>query len=87
MATQGQRIEANCKIVWGSYCDYDLEVDTDEYEHYWGWVRRDFGDSMGPLLLGTGPWRSEDATWDALDKMLGAEANAVVAKRQRQEKK
>ena len=35
MAAQGQRIEANCKIVWGSYCDYDLEVYTDDYEHYW----------------------------------------------------
>jgi hypothetical protein len=30
-SAQVQCIEANCKIIWGNYCEYDLDSETDDY--------------------------------------------------------
>ena len=56
--TQGQRIEANCKIIWGNDCEHDLDVETDDYVNYMCHVKKDFGDSFGPPLTMTPCCRS-----------------------------
>ena len=77
MAVQGQRITANCKIIWGNEYEYDLDVDTDDHIYYYCLVKKDYGDRLGPLLTMTGLCRSSDAAWTELDRMLGSWAMQV----------
>lgn len=46
---RGQRIEANCKIIWGDG-DYEIDIETDDWENWQCSVKRDYGDEFGP------PW-------------------------------
>ena len=68
--TQGQRIEANCKVIWGSDSEYELDVESDDTDTYQGFVRKDFGDSIGPPLTMTILCPSSKAAWTELDRML-----------------
>jgi hypothetical protein len=77
-STQGQRIEANCKIIWGKSYDYDLDIETDDYINYLCHVKKDFGESYGPLLMMTCLCRSSEAAWAELDRMLELCAEQVV---------
>lgn len=77
MAVQGRRITANCKIIWGNDCDYELDVETDDHIDYYCLVRKDYGDLFGPCLTMTGLCRSSDAAWNELDRMLGLWAMQV----------
>jgi hypothetical protein len=79
---RGQRIEANCKIIWGNDSEYDLEMETDDYVHYYCFVRKDFGSSFGPILTMTNVCNSSEAACTELDRMLELWANQVKAKRQ-----
>lgn len=69
-SARGQRIEENCKIIWGSDCEYDLDIETDDYEHYACLVKKDFGHSFGPPLTITSCCDSDEAAWEELDRML-----------------
>ena len=69
-SAQVQRIEANCKIIWGNDCVYDLSIETDDYVNYICYVKRFFGDSFGPPLTMTSLCRSREAAWAELDRML-----------------
>jgi hypothetical protein len=69
-STRGQRIEANCKIIWGNDCEYDLDMETDDYVNYMCHVKKDFGVSFGPPLMITSLCRSSEAAWAELDRML-----------------
>jgi len=74
---RGQRIKANCKIIWGNDCEYDLEIDTDDYLNYMCHVKRDLGDSYGPPLTMTSLCYSSEAAWAELDRMLELWAKQV----------
>ena len=76
-SAQGQRIEANCKIIWGNDCEYDLDIETDDYVNYMCHVKKDFGDSFGPPLTMTSLCRSSEAAWAELDRMLELWAKQV----------
>lgn len=76
-STQCQRIEANCKTIWGNDCEYDLDIETDDYVNYRCLVKKDFGDSFGPPLTITSLCRSSEAAWAELDKMLELWAKQV----------
>jgi hypothetical protein len=73
---QGKRIQANCKIIWGDD-DYNIDIETDDWTSYLGYVKKDFGFSFGPLLAMTGFCSSREETWDELDRMLGVWAGQV----------
>jgi hypothetical protein len=49
---QGKRIQANCKIIWGD-AHYEIEIETDDWTSYLGYVKKDLGFSFGPLLAMT----------------------------------
>lgn len=76
-SAEGQRIEANCKIIWGSGCVYDFDIETDDYINYACVVKKDFGTSFGPPLTMTSLCPSRDAAWAELDRMLELWARSV----------
>ncbi|KPI35835.1 uncharacterized protein AB675_11087 [Cyphellophora attinorum] len=42
MSTEkSDRIQALCKHIWGSHCDYDIEYETDDNESYYTFIRED----------------------------------------------
>ena len=75
-ADQGQRIQNNCRVLWGDG-DYELDIETDDWLTYYGYVRKDFGLHFGPLLIMTGECNSSENTWRELDRMLAAMAQQV----------
>lgn len=78
---QGERIQANCKIIWGdSEYGYEIEVETDDWTIYQGYVKKDFGLSYGPLLIMTGFCSSDENTWKELDRMLDGMAKHKLSK-------
>lgn len=74
---RGQRIQANCKTIWGDHNDYDLDVETDDYVNYACYVKADYGLSFGPPLTATSLCPSEAAAWAELDRMLELWATQV----------
>lgn len=68
---QGERIQANCKIIWGDG-DYDLDIESDNssYPSHLCFVKRDYGLSFGPALTMTGVCSSSEQAWNELDRML-----------------
>lgn len=76
-SARGQRIEANCKTIWGSDSEYDLELETDDYITYICFVRKDFGDHFGPPLTMTDVCPSDETAWAELDRMLELWAKQV----------
>lgn len=50
-----QCIQANCAIIWGQG-DYDIEIETEDWAVYQGFVRNDFGTE----LVGTWLCNSND---------------------------
>jgi len=73
---RGQRIEANCKIIWGDG-DYDLDIETDDWVNWQCSVKRDYGDEFGPPLTMTGLCNSQDRAWSELNRMLDVWARQV----------
>jgi hypothetical protein len=78
-APRGKRIQGLCKIVWGE-CDYELDVETDDWEEYWCIVRKDLRLSYGPPLTTTALCNSEDEAWNELQRMLGLWATQVQSR-------
>jgi len=76
-STQGQRIEANCRIIWGNNCAHDLEIETDDHVNFMCHMERDLGHSFGPPLTMTSFCYSSEAAWAELDRMLGLWAEQV----------
>jgi hypothetical protein len=72
---RGQRIQANCKIIWGDG-DYDLDNQTDDHLNWQCLVQRDLGLSYEPLTM-TALCNSPERAWRELDRMLGAWARQV----------
>lgn len=76
-SAEGQRIEANCRTIWGDNCEYDVDLETDDYVNYVCIVRKDFGLSFGSPLTMTSLCPSEEAAWAELDRMLRSWAQQV----------
>ncbi|KAH7109597.1 hypothetical protein B0J11DRAFT_586451 [Dendryphion nanum] len=76
-SAQGQRIEQNCKIIWGNNCEYDLDIETEDHISYICSVKKDFGTSFGPPLMITDVCPSSEAAWKELDRMLNLWAEQV----------
>jgi hypothetical protein len=74
---QWLRMEANCRTIWGNNCDYDFNVETDDYLHYMADVKKDFGLEFGPPLTMTALCPSSEAAWRELDRMLDLMATEV----------
>lgn len=77
-SARGQRIEANCKIIWGDDSEYDFDVETDDNVDYACHVKKDFGDSFGPPLTMTSLCSSSEGAWAELDRMLALWATQVT---------
>jgi hypothetical protein len=74
---RSQRIEENCKIIWGNDCDYDIDLETDDWVEYACVVKKDFGLSFGPPLTLTSLCPSSEAAFSELDRMLELWAKQV----------
>ncbi|KAI9644202.1 hypothetical protein NHQ30_007556 [Ciborinia camelliae] len=72
---QVERIEANCKIIWGDH-DYAFDVD-DENDGWYCTIRRDYGDGFGKSLVVTGLFNTEKKAWIDLDRMLRKRAKQI----------
>lgn len=75
-SVRGQRIQTNCEIIWGN-ADYDLDIETDDWETYACVVKKDFGSHFGPPLTMTGICNSEEQAWRELDRMLDVWARQI----------
>ncbi|KAL3455661.1 hypothetical protein BJX64DRAFT_294839 [Aspergillus heterothallicus] len=75
---RNERMHRNCEIIWGK-CNYELEIEADDWETWWALVRRDYGSSYGGPLTITGICSSEDGAWAELDRVLGVWAKQVQA--------
>ncbi|KAK1625368.1 hypothetical protein BDP81DRAFT_435653 [Colletotrichum phormii] len=64
-----QRIEENCKTIWGDY-DYEIDYETDDNETFQYFVLRDYGSTFGSALAMTLLCHSEEAAYRELDRML-----------------
>ena len=62
---QGRRMEANCRIIWGSG-DYYFDEETDDHESYQCVVTGDDGELLTMTMLA----RTRERAWDDLDKKL-----------------
>jgi hypothetical protein len=80
-SARSQRIEASSRIIWGDDCEYDLDLETDDYVYYACIVKKDFGLSFGPPLTMTSLCSSEEEAWTELDRMLGLWAQQVQRKK------
>jgi hypothetical protein len=80
---QGKRIQASCKIIWGDDADYNIDIETDDWVNYLGYVKKDFGTEFGPLLTMTGFCSSRDQVWRELDRMLDAGARQIQSGQQK----
>jgi hypothetical protein len=69
-SARGQSIEDKCKIIYGNECDYDISFETDDYIDYMCYVRKDFGDRLGPLLTMVWGCPSKEAAAVALERQL-----------------
>ena len=78
-----QRWEADCKLIWGADCDYDLEIE-DDYMGFRGsacaFVRKDYGTELGPPLLMTLMSKDGDSAVRELERMLAE----IVMNKQRE---
>jgi hypothetical protein len=72
-AEQGQRIQSNCRVLWGDE-DYELDIETNDWMTYHCHVRKDFGSHFGPPLIMTGECNSSEKAGRELDRMLAAMA-------------
>ena len=75
---RGQRIQDYCKAIWGDGY-YELDVDTED-DHYCGYIRKEFEDSYGPMLLDSGRCGSIDEACNELERMLANECKAKEGK-------
>lgn len=76
---RGQRIQDYCKAIWGDGY-YDVEVDTEDDDHY-GYIRKEFDDFYGPMLLDSGRCGSIDEACEKLERLLANECKAREVKR------
>ncbi|KAF2793565.1 hypothetical protein K505DRAFT_375244 [Melanomma pulvis-pyrius CBS 109.77] len=79
--TQGQRIQEYCKKIWGADKDFDLDIETDDYENYLCLVREDRGLSFGPVLTMTSLCYGPKEAWHELERMLYLWAKSVESGR------
>lgn len=74
--TRSEHFQANCEITWGKG-DYDINIETDDYETFWAVLRKEFDNELGPVLTITGLCDSPEHTLAELDRMLFALAKQV----------
>jgi hypothetical protein len=79
--TRYQRIEANCKKIWGADKEFDIDIETDDYEHYACVVKEDRGLSFSSPLTMTNFCNGPDRAWEELDRMLRTWARQVESGR------
>ncbi|XMA11509.1 hypothetical protein WAI453_004300 [Rhynchosporium graminicola] len=77
---QGERIQGNCKIIWGDG-DYDLDLETEDWVAFACVVKRDHGTSFGPPLAMTGLCDSAEQAWSELNRTLGVWAKQIQSGR------
>ena len=76
-SAEWQRIQTYCGVIWGKG-DYDIDVETDDWDTYYGVVKRDYGTEYGPPLTMTVMCKSTQQVWKELDRMLGAWARQTL---------
>lgn len=74
--TRSERIQANCKIVWGKG-DYYFNIETEDYNFFWAVVTKEGDSEPGPALTITGLCYSPEHVLAELDRMLFAWARQV----------
>ncbi|KAK4111473.1 hypothetical protein N656DRAFT_780764 [Canariomyces notabilis] len=88
---RAERIEANCKIIWGDDKEYDIFHETDDYVYYICYVRtiiqKNRFPDPGPVLVQSPMCPSEAEAWTELDKMLAIGAKNVKASRDSERQK
>ncbi|KAK8097506.1 hypothetical protein PG984_016645 [Apiospora sp. TS-2023a] len=77
-STQGERIVANCEIIWGKDTMYDLEEESNDEDTCLVFVRRDYGTRFGAPLVMSMKNTSAKA-WDDMDRMLALRAREVLS--------
>lgn len=75
--TRYQRIEANCKKIWGAHKYFDIDIETDDYEYYLCVVKEDHGLSFSPPMTMITLFYGGDRALDELDRMLRLWATQV----------
>lgn len=78
MAQTSSKIDANCKIIWGADTDYEIDIETDDHETWYCYVKRDLGTSFGPVLVATFSNSSKGA-WGELERMLDIKASQKLS--------
>ncbi|KAL3474859.1 hypothetical protein BJX99DRAFT_259946 [Aspergillus californicus] len=70
-STSAQRTQA-CQIIWGPG-DYDIDLETDDWESFWGVIRREYENELDPYpLILTKICDSKEAAMEELDRLLHA---------------
>ena len=75
-SAQGQRIQANCRIIWGDR-DYDPDIETDDWLNWSCIVKQELPLGPGPPLTMAGLCPSQELAWQELDRMLHVWAKQV----------
>lgn len=80
-ADRGQRIQDLCRTIWGNWdYDYELDIETDDYEEYQCFVKKDYGTAFGDPLTATMLCKGEEGAWSELERMLEHMAAQVQKK-------
>ena len=72
--TQGKRMQANAKIICGNKTGYNIDLETNYWEWYMGYVKRDFGTPFRPPLAMVGPIEGKERAWAEMERMLAYSA-------------
>lgn len=75
--TSEGRLQANCALIFGNQVDYyDIDIETEDWEYYHIFVKRDFGDKIGPPIY-TVQGYGEKKVWAKLERGLAELARLV----------
>lgn len=78
-STQGQRIEAYCKIIWGADRSFDIEIEDCGEDFWLGFIREDRVTSYGNALVFTpGAVEGQDSALNKLEGTVAKMAKAVL---------
>ena len=72
----------NCKILWGAetYFSYDIFTETDDYELYHCFVRKEYMFVNGNCLFGSSLFWGEERALDDMERKLGLMAQCKTMK-------
>jgi hypothetical protein len=68
--SQHDQFIENCKKMWGDHCDFDIDYETYDHVHYYGYVKENLGDRYGQIRLATSSAMGTDGAWNEPNRML-----------------